>query len=63
VLSLIFFNSPGKKWLDSKLAKRARKRGSVSGYNALAERHSSACTGKGVHMIPPVPSSVKELKS
>jgi hypothetical protein len=63
MVSLIFFHSQGKTWLDSKLARKARRRDSVSKYGAQARRDSSRSTGKGVHLVPPMPDSVKEMKS
>lgn len=62
-MSLLFFHSDGKYWLDLKLARKARRRDSISKYNAAAKRDSSRSTGKGVHLVAPVPDSVKELKS
>ena len=61
--SLLFFHSDGKKWLDSKLAKKARRRDSVSKYNAAAKRELSRSSGKGVHLVPPMPESVKEMQT
>jgi hypothetical protein len=62
-VSLLFFHSEGKHWLDSRLVRKARRRDSVSKYNAATKRDSSRSTGKGVHLVTPVPDSVKELKS
>jgi len=62
-VSLAFFHSEGKDWLDSKLRRKARRRDSVSKYNAAAKRDLSRSTGKGVFLVPPMPESVKEMKS
>jgi hypothetical protein len=35
----------------------------MSKYSATAKRESSRSTGRGVHLVPPMPDSVKELKS
>jgi hypothetical protein len=59
----MFFHSDGKKWLDSKLAKKVRRRDSMSKYSAAMQREGSRNTGKGVHMAPPIPDSVEDLKT
>ena len=61
-ISLLFFHSEGKKWLDSRLARKVRRRDSISKYSADMKRETSRSAGKGVHMVPPVPDSVDELR-
>jgi hypothetical protein len=62
ILSMIFFHSDGKRWLDSKLARKVRRRDSMSKYQAAMKRETSQNAGKGVHMVPPLPESLQEMK-
>ena len=61
-MSLLFFHSQGKAWLDSKLARKRRGRDSIPKYGAQAKRELSRSAGKGVHLVPPMPDSVNGMK-
>ena len=62
-MSVLFFHSQGKEWLDSELESRGRTHDSVSKYDAAAKRESGRNTGNGTLMVPPLPDSVEEIKN
>jgi hypothetical protein len=62
-VTLVFFHSTAKKWLDEKLAKRVRRRESVSKYEDSVSREMRGSTAPGVYAAPPLDEEASKAKA